>query len=497
MLNSRLSRRHFINRSVATLGAGASFAISGTKSSGRVVGANETVRIAVAGLNGRGGSHVDEFLKLPGVTITHLVDPDTQTFKRRLDRIASGGGRAPTVVQDIRSALDDKSVDAVSVATPNHWHSLITIWACQAGKDVYVEKPCSHNVHEGRIAVEAARKYNRIVQHGTQSRSSRDWAIAAAVIQSGKLGKLLVSRALCYKPRGSIGVKPISSPPDQLAFNLWLGPAASQPYHANLVHYNWHWFWDFGNGDIGNQGVHQMDIARWLIPGSSASAQGDGAAFPKTCLSLGGRFGYSDQGQTANSQITVMEFGDSQLIFEVRGLKTEGFHGEKIGNIAHLEEGVITGGGPVRFYPRGQTKPVPLSSLWKADIKRGPGGGHFGNFIAAVRSRKVEDLNADILQGHYSAALCHLANISYRLGQEVPFSKSSKAFGDDKAACETLERMEEHLKGNGVAIDKLKYRLGRKLTFDAATESFISDSEANQFLTRPYRSPFVVPERLA
>ena len=497
MSNSRLSRRHFINRSVATVGAAAGFAISGTKSSGRVVGANETVRIAVAGLNGRGGSHVGEFLKLPGVAITHLVDPDTRTFQRRLDQIASGGGRAPAVMQDIRSALDDKSVDAVSVATPNHWHSLITIWACQAGKDVYVEKPCSHNVHEGRIAVESARKYNRIVQHGTQSRSSRDWATAVAVIQSGKLGKLLVSRALCYKPRGSIGVKPISSPPEQLAFNLWLGPAPSQSYHANLVHYNWHWFWDFGNGDIGNQGVHQMDIARWLIPSASASGQTGGATFPKTILSLGGRFGYSDQGQTANTQVTVMDFGDTQLIFEVRGLKTDGFQSEKVGNVAHLEEGVITGGGPIRFYPRGQTKPVPLSSLFKGDIIRGPGGNHFGNFIAAVRSRKVEDLNADILEGHYSAALCHLANISYRLGQDVPFNKSTKAFGDDKAACETLERMEEHLRGNGVAIDTLKYRLGRNLAFDSATESFSNDAEANQWLTRRYREPFVVPERHA
>ena len=177
--------------------------------------------------------------------------------------------------------LEDKSVDAISVATPNHWHALMTIWACQAGKDVYVEKPCSHNVHEGRIAVEAARRYNRIVQHGTQSRSDRDWAEAVAAIQSGKLGKLLVSRALCYKPRGSIGVKPITTPPEQVDFDIWLGPAPKQPYHANLVHYNWHWFWDFGNGDIGNQGVHQMDIARWLIPAASSSGTAPARPSPR------------------------------------------------------------------------------------------------------------------------------------------------------------------------------------------------------------------------
>jgi predicted dehydrogenase len=503
MSKLRLSRRQFMGRSLGALGVGAGFAISGTKSSGRVLGSNETIRIAVAGLNGRGGSHVGEFAKMQGVAIAYLVDPDTRTYRKRLDQIAKccrqvekEHGHAATqvrdvvTVQDIRRALDDKSVDAVSVATPNHWHALITIWAVQADKDVYVEKPCSHNVHEGRIAVEAARRYKRIVQHGTQSRSSRDWAFAAAAIHSGKLGRLLVSRALCYKPRGSIGFRPSTAPPPEVDFDMWLGPASKQPYHANLVHYNWHWFWDFGNGDIGNQGVHQMDIARWLIPGS----QGGSATYPKTVKSLGGRFGYHDQGQTANTQITVMDYGDTQLIFEVRGLKTDAFFGQKVGNIAHLEAGTIAEG---KFYPKGETKPVPLDGIVKTDVARGPGKGHFGNFIAAMRSRKVEDLNADIIEGHYSAALCHLANISLRLGQDVPFSKESKAFGDDKEAYETLSRMEEHLKENGVAIDRLSYRLGPTLTFDAAAESFAGDADANQLLTRPYRAPFLVPDRMA
>ena len=230
MSRSQLSRRQFMNRSLAAAGVGASFAIGGTKSSGRIIGANDTIRLAVAGLNGRGGSHVGEFVKMPGVEITYLVDPDTRTYQKRLEQIQKNGGREPATVQDIRRVLEDKSVDAVSVATPNHWHALITIWACQAGKDVYVEKPCSHNVHEGRVAVEAARRYNRIVQHGTQSRSSRDWAQAVAVVQSGKLGKLLVSRALCYKPRGSIGVKPAGDPPRELAFDIWLGPAPSSRF---------------------------------------------------------------------------------------------------------------------------------------------------------------------------------------------------------------------------------------------------------------------------
>ena len=362
---------------------------------------------------------------------------------------------------------------------------MITIWGCQAGKDVYVEKPCSHNVHEGRIAVEAARRYNRIVQHGTQSRSSRDWALAVAAIQSGKLGKLLVSRALCYKPRGSIGVKPITTPPEQLDFDIWLGPAPQQPYHANLVHYNWHWFWDFGNGDIGNQGVHQMDIARWLIPAASSSGHGASATFPKTVLSLGGRFGYRDQGETANTQISVMDYGDTQLIFEVRGLKTKGFHGQKVGNIAHLEEGMIVGARieSGKFYPKGKTEPVPLA-------KRGEDRGR-----ARAGPRPLRQLHRGRAQPqgrgperrHPRGTLLRRA---LPPGQHlVPAGPGSTVQQVDQGlrrrqgSLRDAGRMEEHLKDNGVALDGLNYRLGRKLTFDAATESFVGDSEANQLLT--------------
>jgi predicted dehydrogenase len=486
---SQLSRRQFLNRSVAAAGLGAGFAIGGTKSSGRVIGANDRVRIGIAGLNGRGGSHVDEFTnKVKGVEIAYLIDPDTRTFAQRIKEIQGGGGSTPQTVQDIRRALDDKNLDAVSVATPNHWHALITIWACQAGKDVYVEKPCSHNVHEGRIAVEAARKYGRIVQHGTQSRSTREWAQAAAAIRSGQLGKVYVSRGLCYKPRLSIGVKPNGTPPAEMDFNIWLGPAPSRAFNGNLVHYNWHWFWDFGNGDIGNQGVHEMDKARWMIPG---------ATLPKSVISLGGRFGYEDQGETANTQIALFDYGDSTLIFEVRGLKTGDYLGEKVGNVVHLEGGTIVGGngGRPRFYPKGSTKPAPLPNV---ETTLGPGNGNFDNFIAAVRSRKQSDLNADILEGHYSSALCHLANISYRLGSELPFHADKCALGDDHEAYEALGRMEEHLSsGNGLKLAQQSYRIGRKLAFDAKTERFVENSQADAMLTRPYRKPFEVPEKIA
>ncbi len=481
---SQMNRRSFLKRSLAA--AGGVYAIGGTDVLGRVLGANETVRVGVAGLNGRGESHVSEFAKMKGVEVVYLIDPDTRTFGKRTKQVEERGGRRPQCVQDIRKAIEDKNLDAVSVATTNHWHSLITIWACQAGKDVYVEKPLSHNLHEGRVAVEAARKFNRIVQHGTQSRSSERKARVAALIKSGKLGKLLVSRGLCYKPRGSIGVRPPSPPPSEVDFDLWLGPAPEQPHHANLVHYNWHWFWDFGNGDIGNQGVHEMDIARWAIPG---------ATLPKSVIGLGGRFGYVDQGETPNTQIALFDFGETQLIFEVRGLKTEGLHGEKVGNIFHLEEGTIIGDG--KFIPKGRDKAEPLPKI-DVEVRRGPGGGHFANFIECVRSRKVEDLNADVLEAHYSSALCHLANISYRLGETVPFEPRTKAFGENKEAYDALERAQEHLaKGNGLQLDGLKYRLGRKLAVDAKAETITGDREAAKLLTRSYRAPFIVPERVS
>ncbi|HLJ92069.1 MAG TPA: Gfo/Idh/MocA family oxidoreductase [Gemmataceae bacterium] len=485
------TRRSFLKN---TLAAAASITIAGTKSSGRVLGANDTIHIAVAGINGRGGAHVGEWTRMDGVEITYLIDPDTRTYARRLKQAGTKGGKAPQVIKDVRVALEDKNLDAISIATPNHWHALITIWACQAGKDVYVEKPCSHNIHEGRIAVEAAKKYGRIVQHGTQSRSSPEIPRVLEAIKSGKFGKLLVSRGLCYKDglgdprstRASIGYQPPKPPPQELDFNLWLGPAKEQPYHDNLVHYRWHWFWDFGNGDIGNQGVHEIDKARWAIPG---------ATLPRSVLSLGGRLGHKqpDQGQTASSQIAIFDYGETQLIFEVRGLPSKAYQGQKVGNIFHLEAGTIAGG---RFYPKGSDKGEPLFAGDGNGRRGGRGGNHFANFIAAVRSRKMEDLAAPILEGHYSAALIHLANASYRLGEQVPFNPATKAFGDNKEAYETLARMEEYLKENKVHLSESKYQLGRKLTIDAGAESVVGDNEANKLLTRNYRKPFAVPDKI-
>ena len=476
----RPTRRSFLKGSLSI--AAGPLLIAGTKASGDFRGANETIRIAVAGINGRGGSHIGEFSGMPLVKIAYLVDPDSRLFASRLKNIEKKVEYAPKTAQDMRTVLDDKDVDAVSIATPNHWHALMTIWACQAGKDVYVEKPCSHTIREGRVAVETARKYKCIVQHGTQGRSSGGWEKVMAAIASGKLGKLLVSRGLCYKSRPSIGTKPVSDPPAGVDFNIWLGPAPQQPFHANLVHYNWHWFWDFGNGDIGNQGVHEIDKARWGVPGGT---------LPKSVISFGGRFGYEDQGQTPNTQIAIFDYGETQLIFEVRGLKTEKYLGQAVGNTYHLEAGVIRG---TAFYPKDSDKPGPLPDV---PVKRGPGKGHFGNFIAAMRSRKQEDLNADILEAHYSAALCHFANASYRLGELAPFNPETKAFGENKEAYETLTRMEEHLaKDNGLQLEGLKYRLGKKLIIDPKTE-LTDDPQANEILRGTYRAPFTIPGQIA
>src|SRR5439155_1103053 len=351
-----------------------------------------------------GNAHIDQYLEFKNVRVTHLIDPDRSLFESRGKKIRDKGGNNPKCFQDIRAALDDKDLDVVSIAAPNHWHSLITIWACQAGKDVYVEKPLSHDVLEGRRCIEAARKYGRMVQHGTQQRSSESRANEIAAVHSGKYGRLLVSKGYCCKPRWSIGRKPYEAPPRDLAFDLWLGPATLQPYHGNLVHYNWHWFWDFGNGDIGNQGVHEIDVARWAIKD---------ATLPSKVWSLGGRFGFEDQGQTPNMQMSVMEFGDVLLVFEVRGLvENKTPFKLKVSNEYYTTEGRIAGG---LFYPNSGAKPEKLAPI---EVKVTPGGA-WGSFLHAVRSGNPADCNAGPEHRHYSSALCHLANISYRLGERV------------------------------------------------------------------------------
>jgi hypothetical protein len=469
-----LTRRQFLSGAAATT---ATFVISSRFSP--VLGANDTIRVAVVGIHGRGGAHIDALAKINGVEIAYLVDPDTRLFANRIKQIEQLGGRAPKCVQDLREALDDKNLDAISIASCSHQHSLQTIWGCQAGKDVYVEKPLSQNIHEGRIAVETSRKYDRVVQYGTNKGAKGD--MAAALARKGTYGKLLVSRGLCYKRRDSIGFKPPATPPSELDFNIWCGPAAKREYHENLVHYNWHWFWDYGCGDIGNQGAHEMHAALHAIPG---------ATLPRGVVSIGGRFGYVDQGQTANTQVAMFDFGDTQLIFEVRGLKTDDYRGQAIGNTFHFEEGVVAGD---KFYPNGGKEPEPVAKVQPDRVSK---GGNFEEFIRAMRTRDKALLDWDIEMAHYSSALIHMANISHRLGKRVTFTGVADPFQSDKFGNETFARMSDHLRSNGLQVERSSYRLGRGLAFDPTAERFIGDEQANALLTRNPRPPFVIPDKV-
>lgn len=493
---SHLSRRSFLKQAAATAGAGGVFAIAGTKASGKILGANDTIHVGVAGIAGRGQNHMDAYAKMENVQVTQLIDPDASLHESRTAKIKQLAGNTPKCYQDIRKALEDKDLDAVSIATCNHWHSLITIWACQAGKDVYVEKPMSHNVFEGRKCVEAAEKFGRIVQHGTQSRSSKGWAQAAAAVAGGEYGKLLVSKGYASKVRWSIGFKDDEPAPETLDFDLWLGPAKKRSFNRNLVHYNWHWNWDFGNGEIGNQGVHQMDIARWGIPGGT---------LPKRVISMGGRWvestegkpPYTDQGETPNMQVTLFDFGDCLLVFEVAGLNNKTMiQGNpkpetKVGNEFYTTKGMVTSG---KFTPKGSDKSESL----KVDVKMGPGGGdHFANFIAAVRSRKKEDQNAPVLEGHLSAALCHLGNISYRLGEKVPGDTPLPSCCDHEEIHKSWARIKSGLKDAlGLDLAATEYQRGKLLEFDPEKEQFVGNDAANKLLTREYRDPYVVPEKV-
>jgi predicted dehydrogenase len=443
----------------------------------QVAGANDAIRVGVVGINGRGGAHISEFGKLAGVRVAALCDVDLRVLKSKAAKLPGVG-----TFQDLRKLLDSREVDAISIATTNHWHSLATIWACQAGKDVYVEKPCSHNIFEGGKCVEAARKYGRIVQHGTQKRAGGG-AKFAALAKSGRYGRLLIAKGYCCKPRWSIGFKPTATPPPELDFNLWLGPAPQQPFHENLVHYNWHWFWDFGNGDVGNQGVHEMDVARWAI----------GGTLPRSVVSLGGRYvneaDFKDQGQTPNQLVSILDFDGVLLLFETRGLVgKDPRYPQTVTNELYFEGGVVRGG---KFFPQGSKVGEPLPDL-EVDA---PEAGIFQNFIDCVRSRKREALVADILEGHRSSACCHLGNISYRLAKARPFEKPAE-LGRDATVGDSIMTLLDNTRAIGVDPAKATLWVGPKLKFDPRKERFSGNQEANRLLTREYRPPFVVPAKV-
>ena len=432
-----MNRRHFFMSSAAALGT----ALSATKSP------NDTVRVASVGLRGRGKSHLNAFTTLPNVDLVALCDVDQSVLKKSIQFVEERGKKAPTGYSDLRKLLEDKSIDAISIATPNHQHTLQTIWACEAGKDVYVEKPCSHNMFEARQIVAAARKYNRIVQQGSQSRSSVALQEAVQKMREGLLGDVYMARGLCFKWRNTIGRAPVEPVPAGVDYDLWLGPAPAHPFTKNRFHYNWHWFWDYGNGDLGNQGIHEVDIARW----------GLGVKYPTKVSAMGGHFMFDDDQETPNTITCNYEFDQGgkkkMMVFEVRHWITnneadihefdKSVKSNTIGNLFYGSNGYLAIDGYVKYqtWLGKEQEPGPAAKQ---------GGDHFANFINAVRSRRREELTAEIEEGAISTTLVHLANISYRLG--------------------------------------------RTLNFDANTYSCVGDAEANRMFTREYRSPFVVPK---
>jgi len=478
-----LTRREILERSMFAAAAAAAAqaprwacALDGPRA-----GPNEALRVAVAGVKGRGKEHINSYLRMKDVEIAALVDVDPRVAVDSLKLVEQRSGKAPAFHKDLRRALEDKSIDAVSIATTDHTHALLSVWAMQAGKHVYVEKPVTHNIFEGRKMVEAARKYKRVCQAGHQCRSSRGLKEAMTALHEGKLGRVLIARGLCYKRRGSIGKKADSPAPEGVDYDLWLGPAPARPFNPNRFHYNWHWFWDYGASDMTAQGVHQMDIARWGLNKKELA---------RRVACVGGRFGYEDDGEVPNTQVAWYDYGDCELVFETRGLDTPPHMDARIGVIFHCEKGYVV------------NPTYTSATFFDADGKKiqsygGGDGDHFRNFVDAVRGGSPAGLACDIEEGHLSASLCHMAQISWRLGEKKPMTGDAP-FGDLKSANEAFLRMRSHLAAEKVDPQTTPLRVGPVLSFDPKTERFAGNDAANRdlIMRREYRKPFVVPDEV-
>jgi len=459
--------------------------LSGTKASGRAIGANNRLRIAVAGLNGRGRNHISGWLGSENVEIAYLADVDERVRASAVESVNKkvNGAYKCQGILDIRQALDDPTVDAISIATPNHWHSLMTIWGAQAGKHVYVEKPMSHDVVEGRVAVEAQKRYGVVIQHGTQRRSDAKIAGLHEMIKAGKWGKLKISYGYCCKPRGSIGFEHASPPPSNVHWNLWRGPAVIHQFHNNYVHYDWHWFWATGNGDLNNQGTHQLDVARWALD--------DDQTHPVRAMAIGGRFQWGDQGETPNTMFAMAEYPNGQQVFfNVRNVNYDGYQ-RQVENEYYFEDG----GRIIRdkYYPAGSNQGQDIEI---ADGKVTP-GGNWGSFIAACREGNPAMANGNAADSHYACVMGHLMNNSYRLGERMPFNEKSVSFGDNKDAAEHFLKLHDVMKnGVGLPEDGTEYTVGPWLTFDPLTERHVGAhaEAANRLLKDPNNAEFQVPD---
>jgi len=506
-MKTNQSRRNFIRTSaLAGIGLGMASRYTTAADWSRVSGANETINIGVVGCRNHGSwAHLeDSYLKFPNVRVIALCDPDDESLGRCTKIMSEKGARPAKTYKDIRKMLENKEIDAISVATPNHWHSLATVWACQAGKDVCVEKPVSHNIWEGRKMVEAARKYGRIVQADHDMRSNQKVTEAVKYIQSGALGKIELCYSWVYKRRESMGKVGGSGGiiPSSIDYDLYCGPAPIGPLPRVNLHYDWHWQWDFGNGEIGNNGPHHLDLCRWVL------GQDD---LPSRVITFGGRFGYQDDGETPNTSITLYDYKKAPILFEVRGLpknpgdptmdsfSTTTKKGLKLlnewdskspnnSNIIVCEHGFVDMGKQIAYDNDGKV------------IKEFEGErvNSVLNFLKAVRSRKEEDIKAPIIEGHLSAALCHMGNISYRVGKEASFAEVNDVFRKDFEVLDALERVKQHLGSNGLDVKKLPVVLGPWLNMDSRTERFTGNysQEANKYVSREYREPYVIRDQV-
>lgn len=442
------TRRQFIK---TTAVAGSTALVAPHIVSASVFGANDRINAAVLGINGRGKNHISSFMAQSNVRIKTLCDPDMNLLRERRKEFSEKYGQDIHLEQDLRRVFDDDEIDVVSIASPNHWHALSVIWACQAGKDVYVEKPGSHNVWEGRKMVEAANKYNRIVQHGVQLRSSPAINEAIGLLRDGYIGRVYMARGLVFRWRPSIGDQGVTAVPDGLDYDLWTGPAQKKPFSRNLVHYNWHWNWEYGNGDVGNQGIHETDLCMWGLD----------VGLPTQITSMGGKFLWDDAKEVPEVLTSVYNYPEENKIiqFEVRPWCTNTEDGVSVGNIFYGDKGILVVDGYDKYKTylgrnREPGKSGEDGGASGTEMDRGAGGtdGHFANFLEAVRKRDQSILNGPVETAHLSSGLAHLGNIAYRVG--------------------------------------------RVLEFDPKTEKFVNDPEADMYLTREYRKGFEVPEKV-
>jgi len=474
-----MTRREFVRRSAAA-GAVAAFPFA---TSSRVLGANDEIRVGVVGLGTRGvGAHIPLFGRQKGVRIAAICDPDQERLDKAAAQVEKSYKYKAAPFVDMRKMLEMKDLDVVCIATMQYWHSLQVIWACQAGKHIYCEKPLAHFIWEGRQMVNAARKYNRLVEVGLQSRSTQNVYDTMAYIKAGHLGKITYITCFANKPRVPIGkrTEPLPIPPT-LDYELWCGPAKKDPIYRDRIQYDCSFTWDKGDGESCNQGVHEIDVARWLMGYNQ---------LPRRVISLGGRFVFNDAGDVPNTQIIYYDYPNVPILYEVHNMtRAKGskdapdFLGVRTDICVHCEGGTVMMRNGIVRDKDGK------------EIKRFQGGEtHFENFIKAVRSGKKEDLHADVLEGHISTAICHAGNVSYRLGKTATVDEMKAAVKEAPLFADMLDRMLVHLKAHEVDVDARTVTLGPWLECDPQNECFKDNAEANTIVKGFYREPWLVPE---